>query len=486
MKWEMKKMAVARLKFLDKAEEDLIHASSIETLEDIGVLIRSPSVLKMLGDAGAKIDTKSMIAKIPEDMVNDALRSAPKSFVMYSRDGKHDLKIPTDSFPYQGSNGIGTYMTDLKTGKKRTTTRKDIADFARLADALSGIDFFWSNVTAFDVPEKTHMVHTLWVAFQSCTKNYGTLTLSREDAMAQVELASLIVGGKDELKKRPIFHSLCCVIAPLSFERGAVEGQVEFARAGIPVISMSMSLGGLSAPVTLAGTITNANTENLASLVITQTAAPGAPHFYCCESTPINMVTGNIVYESPEAPLIAAAAGQMSSRYGLPTFTGSWGANGDVPGIPLSFCELSAIALTMFTGTDLSAGAGGLEEAKGGSLEQLVIDAYLWDNFKGFLRRFEISEKTIALDVVREVGHANTFLKHPHTGRNFRKELFFRDKEKSRFEATRSTAMVPEAKKIASKILKEHRPEPIDPKVVEKGDKIIAALEKQLSARSAS
>jgi trimethylamine--corrinoid protein Co-methyltransferase len=477
----MKKMAVARLKFLDKDEEDLIHASSIETLEDFGVLIRSPSVLKMLGDAGAKIDMKTMIAKIPEDMVNDAIRKAPKSFVMYSLDGKHDLKIPADPFPYQGSNGIGTYMTDLKTGKKRATTRKDIADFARVADALSGIDFFWSNVTAFDVPEKTHMVHALWVAFQNCTKNYGTLTLSREDAKAQIELASLVVGGKEELKKRPIFHSLCCVVAPLSFERGAVEGQVEFARAGIPVISMSMSLGGLSAPVTLAGTITNANTENLASLVITQTAAPGAPHFYCCESTPINMVTGNIVYESPEAPLIAAAAGQMSKRYGLPTFTGSWGANGDVPGIPLSFSELSAIALTLFTGTDLSAGAGGLEQAKGGSLEQLVIDAYLWDNFKGFLRKFEISERTIALDVVREVGHGNTFLTHPHTGKNFRKELFFRDKEKLKFEATRSTAMVPEAKKIVERILKEHKPKPLDDDTIRKGNEIISELDKRLA-----
>ncbi|MEM4262613.1 MAG: trimethylamine methyltransferase family protein [Thermoplasmata archaeon] len=474
-------LAKARLKLLDKSEEDLIHASSIETLEKIGVLVRSPTVLRMLGNAGAKIDERSMIAKIPEGMVNEAIKKAPKSFVLCSRDGKHDLRLPADPFPYVGSNGIGTYMTDFKTGKKRETTRKDIADFARLADALTGTDFFWSNVTAYDVPERTHMVHALWVSLQNCTKSYGTLTLSAEDARAQVELASLIVGGKDELRKRPIFHSLCCVIAPLSFEKGAIEGQVEFAKAGIPVISMSMSLCGMSAPVTLAGTVTNANTENLASLVITQTAAPGAPHIYCSESEPASMVTGNIVYEAPEAPLIAAAAAQMAHRYNLPTFTGSWGANGEVPGVPLSFCELSAIALTMLTGTDMAAGSGGLEEAKGASLEQLVIDSYLWENYRAFLRKFEVSEKTIALDVVREVGHGNSFLTHPHTARNFKKELFFWDKEKSKFEATRSTAMVPEAKKIASKILKEHKPEPIDPKIVEKGNKIIAALDKELS-----
>ena len=474
-------MAVPRLKFLDKDEEDLIHSSSIETLGEFGVLIRSPSVLKMLGDAGAIIDTRSMIARIPESLVNEAIKKAPKSLVLYSINEKHDLRIPADPFPYVGSNGIGTYMTDLETGEKRKTTRKDIADFARLADALSGIDFFWSNVTAYDVPERTHMVHALWVSLQNCKKNYGTLTLSAEDAKAQIELASLIAGGDEQLKKRPIFHSLCCIVAPLSFEKGAIEGQVEFARAGIPIISMSMSLGGMSAPVTIAGTITNANTENLASLVITQTAAPGAPHIYCSESTPVNMMTGNISYEAPEYALIETATGQMAHRYGLPKYTGSWGLGGDAPGISHTFCELSAMALSMLNGTDMAAGAGGLEEAKGGSLEQLLIDSYVWEDYRGFLRKFEISEKTIALDVVRQVGHGNSFMTHPHTARNFKNELFFRDNEKARFEAASSTSMVSEAKDKIKLILKEHHPEPIDPEKVKRGNEIIDALDKRVS-----
>ena len=206
-------MASARLIFLDKQEEDLVHSSSIETLEDMGVLVRSHSVLKMLGDAGAHIDQRSMIAKIPEGMVNDALKKAAKDFVMGSRDGNHDLNIPVDSIPYVGSNGIGTYMTDLKTGKKRTTTRKDIADFAKLADALTGTDFFWSNVTAYDVPSQIHMVHALWVSLQNCTKNYGTLTLSAADAKAQIELASLIAGGRDDLRRSRCFiHSVALLL----------------------------------------------------------------------------------------------------------------------------------------------------------------------------------------------------------------------------------------------------------------------------------
>lgn len=473
---ECGKMAVARMKFLDKQEEELVHGASIETLREMGVLVRSPSVLKMLGTAGALVDEKKMIAKIPEEMVKDSLSKAAKEFVLVSRDGKHDLRIPIDGVPFVGSNSIGTYMTDLDTGKKRETTRKDIADFARLADALTGIDFFWSNVTAMEVPPSQHMIYAQWEAFKNCTKNYGSLTLSSWDAKVQIELASLIAGGREQLRKKPLFHSLCCVVAPLSFERGAVEGQVEFAKAGIPVVSMSMSLGGMSAPITLAGMITNANTENLASLVISQTAAPGARHIYCSESTPANMTTGNIVYEAPESMLICIATGQMARRYGLPNYTGQWGVNGVIPGMPVSFNELSAITMSMFSGTDIAGGAGGIDEAKGGSLEQLLIDAYLWDNFKTFLRRVEISREKIALDVVREVGHGKTFLTHSHTAKNFKQELFFRDKTKAAFEMTNSTGMIPEARKAVRKILSEHEVPELDREVIRKGDEIIKGL----------
>jgi trimethylamine--corrinoid protein Co-methyltransferase len=168
----------------------------------------------------------------------------------------------------------------------------------------------------------------------------------------------------------------------------------------------------------------------------------------------------------------------MAKRYGLPAYTGSWGVNGAIPGVPMSFTELSAIAMSMFSGTDIAAGAGGLDQAKGGSLEQLLIDAYIWDNYKSFLRRFEITREKIALDVVKEVGHGNSFLTHPHTAKNFKKELFFRDKAKAAFESTNSTAMIPEARKAVRKILEEHEVQKLDKDVLKQGETIIKNIQK--------
>jgi len=474
-------MAVARIKFLDKSEEDLIHQFSLKSLKEIGVKVRSPTVLKMLGSAGASIDEKTQVAKMSESMVNEALRKAPKQFKLCSRDGKHDLQLPSDTYPYISTSGLAVYAKDLNTGKNRPSTKKDVSDVAKLGDGLDQIDFLWTTFTATEVPPLSHGLHELWAAFQGTSKHVqGVSVGSADEVRSQIKMASLIAGGEDALRKRPILSVICCPIAPLSFEKGAVEGQVELNKAGIPVVTMSMSLGGMSCPVTMGGILLNANTENLASLVISQTANPGAPHIYSSESTPVNMMTGNISYECPEAPIISAGAAQMAKRYGLPCLTGGWGAGADdpEPGLLSAFSELESLTMCAMGGTDLSAGAGSVDTAKGVAFEQVVIDAYLWENVRGLMRKFTISEETFALDVVKQVGHGNSFLTNPHTARNFKKEMFFRDKKKMAWEATLSDKSVPEAREVALRILKEHSVIPVDANVVKKGDEIIKAFEK--------
>lgn len=475
-------MALARMKFLSKEEEETVHELSIRNLSETGVLVRSRPVLEILREGGAEVDFSSMIAKMPESMIIEALRKAPKKVTLAAQDPEKDVVVPTESYPYISTNGLSVYMTDLETGEKRDTASKDLADFARVSDALEAVSFVWPQVTASEVFQPAHTLHELWIYLQNCTKHVQGDTMSAEDAKAQIELAAIVAGGREELRRRPIFSMTVCPIAPLSFERGAAEAQVELARAGIPISSLSMSLSGLSSPVTLAGTIVNANTENLASLAITQFASPGAPHIYGSESTPIDMNTGLINYFAHEVPLISAALGQMANRYSLPCLLGQWGVSGNEPGMPVSFSELYTMAVMTLSGTDLCSGMGGLESAKGASLEQLVIDAYLWEHCRPLLRRFSIDERSAALDVVREVGQGNSFLTHPHTAKNFKKELFFRDRKKISWEATLSKDMVAEAKGIVKKILREHDIPSIDREIIARGNEAIRSFEKKMGA----
>lgn len=474
-------MAVGRFVFLSKDEIDMVHSQSLECLREIGVHIPSHSVLKTLKDAGATVDESKMVAKIPEGMVSEALKTAPKSFKMCARDPKRDLTVPVEGPPYAATTGLGVYIRDMDTGEQRPSTRRDIADFIRLADALSGVDFVWTTLTATEVKQSAHSLHELWTALQNTTKHVnGVSILSAEDAKMQVELASLVAGGKDALRKRPLFSVICCSIAPLSFEEGIVEGMVELSKAGIPVMSMSMSLSGGTAPITLAGTICNANSENLASLVITQSSAPGAPQIYCSSSAPISMRTGAINYMTVEQSLIASGLGQMARRYSLPSMVGDWGVNDTPdPGVPHTFTEVMGLCLSTMGNSDLVSGIGGLDAVKGASFDQAVIESALWENVRHFMKRYTVSKETIALDVVKKVGHGGTFITHPHTAKNFKSELIFKDPTFAKWEATLSRAMVPEAKEIARKLLAEHRVPAIDKEIISKGDAAIAQFERR-------
>jgi trimethylamine--corrinoid protein Co-methyltransferase len=473
-------MAKARLTFLSKAEEDIIHEKSVEMLEKIGVFVRSDAVLDLLEENGATADRKKKIAYLPEEMVKEAVSSAPRSFYLRAREKENDLELPASELPYITTDGLVVNVRDIDTGKTRLATRRDFAQFARLADALDSISFFWPIVTISDVPPELHNLYELWDSFVNCSMHVQGDCLGPDDAKRQLKLASLIVGGEEELRKRPVFSTAIDPISPLSFDGAGLEAQVIFSRAGVPVMCQSMCLGGASSPVTIAGTIAMINAENLASLVVSQSAAPGSPHIYASSSTPANMATGGINYLAPEFLLISAGAAQMARRYGRPCMVSNWGAGMKGLGIPMSFSELFGYAGTALTGSDLVPGMGGLDDAMSCSLEQVVIDSMIWDNFRAFLRSFDVTRETIALDVVREVGHGNSFLSHPHTAKNFRKELFFFDREKLEMEATLSDRMVPRAKEIAKRILREHEPVPLDRAIISEGEKLLKEYAKEL------
>ncbi len=475
-------MAAVRLRSLSRDEEEIVHEQSLKSLAKLGVKVKNDRVLKMLEDAGAAVDHDKGIARISEDMVNAAVKSAPKSIVLGARDPKHDKKLPVDTYPLLATTGLAVYTIDIETGEKRPSTDADLANFSKLADAMDAIDVCWTTVTAGDVNQETLAIRSLWTALKNCGKHVQVIPAARDgrDARRQIELAALVAGGEEELRKRPLFSVISCPIAPLSFDRGPVDAQVEFAKAGIPVVAMSMSLCGMSAPVTIGGTIVNINTENLASLVISQTSAAGAPFIYSSESAPIDMKTGVMDYASLSFPVICAGASQMAARYGLPTMVASWGVETKSPGLLLSFSEAFSSLVSPLVGSDMISGAGSIDSAKGASLEQIVIDAYLWEDVRAVMKAYEVTEETAALNVVEEVGHGNSFLSHLHTARNFRKELVFRDPAKQKWQATQSDSMIPEVREFVRRVLEEHEVPSVDAETLRKGDELIADYEKEL------
>jgi len=476
-------MASPKTFLMSKAEEDLIHDKSIECLNEIGVRVDSEPVLELLEKHGAAVDHENHIAKITEKMVDEALEAAPKKITLYGRGPRNVIELPAASYPYSAMSGCSIFIRDKDTDEYRDTTAKDAADISKLTDGLDGIDIMWPAVSAKDMPVHGQTLHELWITLQNCSKHFqGDALHGAHNARAQIEMASLIVGGEDELKKRPIISMVACPLAPLSFEKGIIEAQVEFARAGVPIVSLSMSIGGLSAPVTIAGMMLNSNAENLASLVITQAAAPGAPHIYGAESSPMNMRTGCFNYDAPEFGLLYCGMSQLSRRYNLPSSTGGFvgfGVAGDRR-------ETLFGAFAHFFGsschTDIVNCLGAIDDAKGICFKQLLIDAYTWECCRKYLETIEITEEKLALDVMKQVGPRGTFLTHRHTAKQHRKELISWDRRMYDLLTMERDEQREKARELVNKILEEHQVTPLDEPIVRKGYEIIEAYEQKYAA----
>jgi len=473
-------MGVAQISILSEDEIELVHSKTIKILEETGVSVHSQHALSALGNGGARIDKRSMRAWIPESLVNETVKKSPKRITLCARNPKQDMPVPRAGPPYMATNGTAVYVPDASTGKRRATTGKDLKDFMVLCDALTPLDYVWPIVTAHDAPIETHALSELAISLENTTKHVQGEAMSGTEARAEIEVASAIVGGPDRLAKRPIFSVIQCPICPLEFEKGSVEAVMEFARAGIPVVSMSMALCGLTAPVTLAGTIALVNAENIASFAISQMTKAGAPVVYSSESTAPDMKTGGIHYGSLEEVLLASAAAQMAKHYGIPSMVGGFSAGlaGESPGIHLNPAELIFTAMTTMTATDFASGIGGLDQAKGAALEQVIIDCDLWEQTREMRKVVPLDDARFVTDLIRQVGPGGTFLKVPHTARNMRSELFLPMGEKASIFAsynldTDQKTMVQQARARAKKILAEHVPDPLDKTAKEKIDRIL-------------
>ncbi|MBA7684548.1 Glycine betaine methyltransferase [subsurface metagenome] len=477
------------LTFLSDSEVEQIHEASLRILKETGVKVLGEKVRKLLAEHGA--ETNGDIVKIPKPMVEEAVKIAPREITLGAREPKCDLKIPTEEFPFMATSGFSPFVDDFETGERRYSTSSDLKDFALVCDYLDTVDFFSPAVIPNDLPPPFQELHKAAIAMRNNRKHFQGGSITEKTAQWQIRLASAIVGGEAELRRRPIFSMVNCPVAPLMFEKGSAEAMVVLARAGIPIAPMTMVLGGTTAPVTMAGILAMANAEELASLVIIEYAYPGAPMIYCAEAAPANMKTGAINYDAPEYPLLGAGCGQMARFYKVPDFVAdispadrlskpiSPGPRADTMADVES--SIFRMALSWMTRTDMTASFGGVDLAISAALDKLVLDAVTYEHARAYLRRFEVNDDTLALDVIHKVGPGGHFLDTKHTLAHFKKEIWSRELSNTFIlDPAAKGSFIEKAQAKVREILATHRAPLIEEAVDKEMSRIIKDAERDI------
>ncbi len=186
-----------------------------------------------------------------------------------------------------------------------------------------------------------------------------------------------------------------------------------------------MPLAGATFPVPLAGTIVQHTAECLNGIAISQQAKKGAPVVWGGSPAIFDM-------ESSSGPLGAAGSwllgfgyAQIGQALDLPTekFMGISDAKSLATQAGLESSSSSDLAA--LAGINLISGAGMLALENCQSLEKLAIDAEIITISRYLTRGILVRDESIALDLIREVGHQSDFLSHEHTLQWFKEESYF-------------------------------------------------------------
>ncbi|MCK4354033.1 MAG: trimethylamine methyltransferase family protein [Dehalococcoidia bacterium] len=464
-------MSKPKIQFLSGDEIEALHNASLEVLERTGVKVMSEKALNILREAGAKVDYGKNHAIIPRNLVEEALRKAPRAIKYCARNPKRDFVLNKGEIHFT-TGGSPPCIIDWKTGERRTSTNEDLARWTRIADYLNNVHVVWPSVTPSDVPAPMQGLTGLVTVLRNTEKHVEHGALNARDARNNIEIAAAIVGGEEQLKKRSILSGIACPISPLTYDKGITEGAIEYGKAGVPIVIFPMPLAGETAPATLAGTVVVNNAENLGNLVILEFANPGAPVLYGSASSIANLKTGEYSPGSPERGIIHMALAQLVNYYHLPCELCSGNCDCKVPDIQAGFERaMNLTAAMLMGGVDIIDGVGAIDASNAMSPELLVIDNEIIDGIRRLTRGFEVDDDTLALDVIDKVGPGGIFLGEKHTLEHYKKEIWMPEiSDKNTFTTWRkmgSKTMDKVAKEKVDEILATHKPEPI-PEDVEK------------------
>ena len=299
-----------------------IHLSTLEVLQHIGITVGSKEALKLFDDGGADVDYSTGKVKIKPYMVDESINSAPSTVVMAGRTPEHDVVLDGSRVNYT-TFGCGTNIIDIETGEIRESVLQDVADTARVADAIENVDIYTSAVTAgFSCSAESLDLHMAEAFLSNTTKHCMHVELTGRNAVKYVEMGAAVAGGKDKLRERPLLSAMTAPTSPLQLTEDSCDIIMTLARAGVPCCVISMAMAGSTSPVTLAGTLVIHNAEILTGIVLSQLAEKGAPVLYGSSSTAFDLKRTTAPVGSPEYGMISASVAALAQYYLLPSYVG--------------------------------------------------------------------------------------------------------------------------------------------------------------------
>jgi len=451
------------ISFLSGEDKDKIHRAAFQILSEIGMKIFQDEALALLKDAGCSVAQDRMV-KIPGDLVQQCIDSAPNSIPMYDREGKQVMDLGGHR-SYFGTGSDLIYALDSKTGQRHACVLEDVNRAARVADALPNIDFIMSFAHPSDFPARRAYLLSFQSMAVNSSKPIVCTAAGCEDLSEMWRVSRILRNGESELRSKPYFIYYGEPISPLKYPAESVDKLLFCAEKSIPVIFSPAPIAGSTAPMTIAGHVAQGLAECFCGLVIHQLKARGAPFIMGMGPAVLDMSTSQCSYNAPEYLLAYMAIVEMSHYYNLPNWGYAGTSDSQVPDQQATFEAGLLTFLSAMAGSNLNHDVGYLDFGRTGSLEMIVILDEIIDQVRRLYRGIPVNDEMLAVDVIKAVGADGNFLIQMHTLNHLRSTQW-QPKLISRvgfekWQASGSTSLLERGREKLQQILQDHQPVPI-------------------------
>ncbi len=452
-------------------QEDQVHAASMRILEEIGLEFMDDEALDLWAKAGARVDRATQRVRMDRGLVLETIGRAPASFTLQARNPAHNITIGGRHINFATMAGM-PYYSDLDSGRQPAT----LAHYRRmlkLGQMCSPIHVIEGVlVEPQDVPIPRRHLEKGFNQLVLTDKVYHQAAHGREITRDYLEMAAIVFGGHDAILQSPVFASVVNANSPLKYDDRMLGGLITYARAGQCTIITPFILAGAMSPITLAGALAQQNAEALAGVALAQLVNPGCPVVYGGFTTSIDMQTGSPSFGNPEGALALLAGAQLARRYRLP-YRGSGSLNtSKAPDAQAAIeSQWTLWPAVMGHANLIVHAAGWLEGGLVCSLEKFILDMEGLAMMHRFLAGIEVTDETLALDSIAEIGPGGHHFGTAHTLARYQDAFYMPvvgDRQNyENWQQNGAQDAAQRANRIARELLAAYEPPPMDEAVRE-------------------
>lgn len=466
---------------LTPEQVQMIHENSIKILEEIGVQISYEPALKVLKAHGQRVDGQRVYFQ--REFVESQVKKAPAEFTLHARNPENNLVCGGENIIFMP--GYGAPFVHEADGTRRNAVMADYDNFVKLAGASKTLHMTGGTVVEpNDIPTAVRHLKMVYSSLTNSDKCFMGSASGYERAQDCIEIASLLFGGKDVIRAKPVLISLINSVTPLKYDDRMLGALMAYAEAGQPVVIASMVMAGATGPTTQAGALALQNAEVLAGIALAQSVNPGTPVVYGSTSVITDMQSGNLSIGNPECALFVSASAQLARFYGVPSRGGGTLTDSKITDAQAGYEAMMVLMAAGAAGINFVLhSAGILQYFLAMSYEKFIVDEEICGMVLRYIRGIDFSEENFAYDVIAGVGPGGHFLTQKHTKKRHVAELRrpqLSDRQSYDSWAKESFDTNQRASQKWQEILASYQPPALDSAIDEKIREYIAKREKEL------